>query len=309
MVSFRVAALAALGIGIASWLLFALWASQRADCATKASELRQELALLREGMRQLQSQQDLRRGLSPAIISQAPATAPPGAKEPVLPRQEVKDLGFQHLDRGWFDASCQGVNNDYCRFVGTVEEPFFSCALAGGSSPYTDAGKFAIWDFDATGRFRHCDNKPTAVAPGKAGGAARTETAVNTARPGEKVLVAIGCPMTSRGIHGPSTEFLKTTIFRFALPTLAKTTAGDIDRYQIVVYAGYDQSDAFWHKLQPDDMMYQHVQVRFVECNCTDMVCNTNCIMKRVRLQDERIFLNRKKEKKRPIAFYFYFLF
>ncbi len=61
----------------------------------------------------------------------------------ILPRQSnIRDLGYSDRPRGWYDAQCQGADNDYCRWVGDAPNIFWSCALAGATSEYTPGGIF-----------------------------------------------------------------------------------------------------------------------------------------------------------------------
>jgi hypothetical protein len=41
------------------------------------------------------------------------------------------DMGMSDKPRGWYDMQNQGVNNDYCRWVGDASNSWFSCLLAG----------------------------------------------------------------------------------------------------------------------------------------------------------------------------------
>lgn len=47
------------------------------------------------------------------------------------------DAGYPDRKRGWFDMQNQGVNNDYCRWVGDASNPWFSCVLAGSELDIT----------------------------------------------------------------------------------------------------------------------------------------------------------------------------
>lgn len=195
--------------------------------------------------------------------------APAVARARVFPRQtDIVDLGFSHEGKGWFDASCQGVDNDYCRFVGSVENMYFSCALAGTRDRYTPRGLFNVFDFDDKKRWKKCDRNY--VSP------------KDQPLPlvGDRTMVAIGCPMTSKALHLVTEA--ESPLFKSALPSVIRTTRNSMDRYRVVVYAGYDATDFYWHNLHPVDQEQEGVFIRFIECNCSDMVCNTNCIMKRV---------------------------
>jgi len=39
--------------------------------------------------------------------------------------------------------------------------------------------------------------------------------------------------------------------------------------------------DPFWHPAKPQDMAVGSIGIKFVECPCRNVVCNTNCIMRR----------------------------
>ena len=90
-------------------------------------------------------------------------------------------------------------------------------------------------------------------------------------------MIAVLLPMTSRGLGLSSVE--SSPLYRVSLPSIAKTTN---NTWKVVVYAGYDTSDTFWYRTAPHDRMYRHVYVRFVACDCNNMVCNTNCIALKV---------------------------
>jgi len=82
----------------------------------------------------------------------------------VLPRQTIIDTGYPDCGEGWYDVQGQGVSNDYCRWVGhcgcrnnraSWDDPlltdcsWWSCALAGGTSQYSEEG---IYQEPVTGR-------------------------------------------------------------------------------------------------------------------------------------------------------------
>lgn len=65
-----------------------------------------------------------------ACIDKSPAA--------IKPRQtQIRDCGWQDHLYGWFDAQGQGVKNDYCRFVGNIDDKNFSCAIAGAGGEYS----------------------------------------------------------------------------------------------------------------------------------------------------------------------------
>lgn len=52
----------------------------------------------------------------------------------------------------------------------------------------------------------------------------------------------------------------------------------------VVVYAGFDDVDEFWSKIGRSfsgDITIDGFRVKFVECECASMVCNTNCIARK----------------------------
>jgi len=59
---------------------------------------------------------------------------------------KITDLGYAGCGEGWYDVQEQGVKNDYCRWVGRCgcRGPcsFWSCALAGRKSQYTEKGVY-----------------------------------------------------------------------------------------------------------------------------------------------------------------------
>lgn len=207
---------------------------------------------------------------------------------PPHPRSKFrgKDLGFAHMTRGYYDAGCNGKRLDYCRYVSTSTDPYFSCAIHGAEKEYTDRGVYQEADFDANKVHADCvaGGKPRVRLP-------PTTTAppplsdklpdIKPARgPGKKPMVVVMLPMTSRGLQLSSLE--STPMYRTALPTIVRTTAADKADFDVFVYAGYDKSDNFWHPLAPKARSYQHVEIRFIECDCDNMVCNTNCVMRKV---------------------------
>ncbi len=65
-------------------------------------------------------------------------------------------MGYQDCGEGWYDVQGQGVNNDYCRWLGNCgcrnehggDCSFWSCALAGKKNQLTPKGKFNEGIFD-----------------------------------------------------------------------------------------------------------------------------------------------------------------
>ncbi len=57
----------------------------------------------------------------------------------IKPFQEITDFGYiaPGIVAGWFDYQKQGVPHDYCRWVGSNNDIYFACALAGDTNPYT----------------------------------------------------------------------------------------------------------------------------------------------------------------------------
>jgi len=95
----------------------------------------------------------------------------------------------------------------------------------------------------------------------------------------KKKLIAVVVPMTSMKTNLTQPE--KSPLFRLALPSIVKTLQTDLDVYDVHVYAGFDATDPFWHDVAPADRMVGRIGVRFIECACTSMVCNTNCVARR----------------------------
>lgn len=62
---------------------------------------------------------------------------------------EVLNRGDPTRTSGWFDLRCQGAKNDYCRWVGSGEGAYFSCALAGYELPETPPGQVCSGTFVA----------------------------------------------------------------------------------------------------------------------------------------------------------------
>jgi len=62
-------------------------------------------------------------------------------------QSNIKDLGYRpNCGAGWYDVQGQGVNNDYCRWVGDCgcrgSCSFWSCALAGSKFQKSPQGKY-----------------------------------------------------------------------------------------------------------------------------------------------------------------------
>ena len=179
----------------------------------------------------------------------------PSAKR-VLPRVATySDPGRKGLFRGWVDAQCQGVKNDFCRYVGTPPLLYFSCTLAGANSGSmkTPPNMYVEDDFEG-GVHKLCK--------------------FNQFNP--KPIVTILIPMTSRNSNFTSLD--STPLFNISLPSIAETLASS--EFDIRVYAGYDNTDEFWrvHSPPSSQLDFHGIPVHFIECECATMVCNTNCL-------------------------------
>lgn len=98
--------------------------------------------------------------------------------------------------------------------------------------------------------------------------------------PVNRPMVAVGIPMTSRKLALRALEM--SPLMRVALPSLVRSLPHDVQVYNVVLYAGYDDNDAFWAAKGPwPDRTEGGITIKFVQCRCTAMVCNTNCIMQR----------------------------
>ncbi len=65
-----------------------------------------------------------------APVVSVPAPSIPEVRK-VNPRPaRIKDCGYGHMKRGWYDFRNQGVKNDYCRHVGDHPNIWFSCQFA-----------------------------------------------------------------------------------------------------------------------------------------------------------------------------------
>jgi len=103
-----------------------------------------------------------------------------------------------------------------------------------------------------------------------------------TLTPSARPLVAVGLPMTSRGLNLRSLK--RSPLVQTALPSLKRSLKGDLQKYSVVVYAGYDSGDPFWSSKrwsykEIEALVGGMIRVKIIECNCSCMVCNTNCIM------------------------------
>eukprot|EP00035_Acanthoeca_spectabilis_P025870 m.460214 g.460214 ORF g.460214 m.460214 type:complete len:513 (+) comp21968_c0_seq1:215-1753(+) len=100
-----------------------------------------------------------------------------------------------------------------------------------------------------------------------------------TLTPPSRPMVAIGIPMTSRKLRLTAIE--SSPLFK-VIPSLATSLPTDIKKFEVVLFAGYDDGDAFWSTKGPwPDRVISGIKVKFVQCPCKSMVCNTNCIMQR----------------------------
>jgi len=52
-------------------------------------------------------------------------------EKPKPRRYDLRELGASNLFHGWVDVQGQGAANDYCRVVGSGENKYLACALAG----------------------------------------------------------------------------------------------------------------------------------------------------------------------------------
>jgi hypothetical protein len=59
--------------------------------------------------------------------------------------------------------------------------------------------------------------------------------------------VAIGIPMTSRKLRLTAVE--SSPLMKIAVPSIVKSLPGDRAKFHVVIYAGYDEGDAFWSKV------------------------------------------------------------
>jgi hypothetical protein len=85
--------------------------------------------------------------------------------------------------------------------------------------------------------------------------------------------------MTSRGIN--LANIAASPLMKLVVPGLNELLPGDVTKFKVVIYAGYDDTDPFWHPAKPQDTAVGSIGIKFVECPCKNMVCNTNCIMRR----------------------------
>jgi len=93
-------------------------------------------------------------------VAAASAPLPPGIKTACLPvSTSTADAGYNDAYRGWYDVQGCGRCNDYCRWVGnsgsggnprnwaTRGTSWWSCRLAGSTSPYTGKTHFKSWSY------------------------------------------------------------------------------------------------------------------------------------------------------------------
>ena len=212
--------------------------------------------------------------LNPAAI-QVPEIHPSTANG-VLPRVTTySDPGRKGQFRDWVDAQCHGVKNDFCRYVGAPPSSYFSCTLAGASSGSmkTPPNMYVEEDFEG-GVHRLCKFNQFNSKP----------------------IVTILIPMTSRNSNFTSIE--ATPLFNISLPSIAETLTDS--EFDVRVYAGYDNGDVFWKSHRPSGslLLYHGIPVYFLECECTTMVCNTNCLA-RIAYYNSSDFLFRSNDDTR----------
>ena len=123
-------------------------------------------------------------------------------------------------------------------------------------------------------------------------GTAPAEVAVLTPwTPPKRPQVAITIPMTSKKLGIASPE--ESPLMRIVLPSLMRALSTDLVKFNVVVYAGYDTSDEFWTNAQKMDRIFTTkvdmgdgaaepakgtLTLKWIQCDCDCMVCNTNCI-------------------------------
>jgi hypothetical protein len=118
-----------------------------------------------------------------------------------LPRQESFDQGYGDQPRGWFDARCQGVNNDYCRWVGNRNfESYWSCALSGASDGYTAPGAYTY----ETMQSAPCTAPPSVVVGPICQGGAPVDVSCVNAGDTISVRTAFVGKLTTAGGCGPA---------------------------------------------------------------------------------------------------------
>jgi hypothetical protein len=109
--------------------------------------------------------------------------------------------------------------------------------------------------------------------------------------PPARPYVAITIPMTSYKMSFQSAE--ESPLMRIVLPSLMRSLSLDLVHFKVVVYAGYDTKDLFWVGANKMDRIFTTkvkmpdgteakgtLSLRWIQCDCESMVCNTNCISK-----------------------------
>jgi hypothetical protein len=88
-----------------------------------------------------------------------------GAIKPRMANEYITDWGYSEMARGWYDCTCQGAANDYCRYVSDFPNIYWSCALAGGTmsaQQYTISGALTESACSKTAcSERACERYPT----------------------------------------------------------------------------------------------------------------------------------------------------
>ena len=120
---------------------------------------------------------------------------------------------------------------------------------------------------------------PAGVVPSEAQRQALRALASKPVTLPERPIVAIAVPMTTRGINVASIAV--SPLMMLVVPGLNELLPDDAIKFKVVIYAGYDDTDPFWHPAKPQETTVGGIGIKFVECPCRNMVCNTNCIMKR----------------------------
>ena len=77
----------------------------------------------------------------------------------------------------------------------------------------------------------------------------------------DRPIVVIGVPMTSRKMRLIGVE--QSPLWRLVIPSLKRSLTTDLDKYRVIVVAGYDDTDAFWHPANPQNKMDGKIQIDY----------------------------------------------
>lgn len=172
-------------------------------------------------------------------------------------------------------------------YTGTNERPVKVAVRPDGNVVLLSDGGLMSWFLRIEG-----ETEEGALSPDTATGTRPAEVAtLKPWTPPAKPFVAINIPMTSNKLA--INDISESPLMRIVLPSLMRALTTDLVKFNVVVYAGYDTKDEFWVNAQKMDRMFTTnvdmgaghdgrakgtLTLKWIQCDCDSMVCNTNCI-------------------------------